>query len=104
MYVPNCIAVTVFRNHYSRLLVGWCPVYSSIWFCALYGCLRACVPSSGVDKSPFPGSAGSWLRTLHPNNAEESGTKIMVHVLVRWWVAEVGCQGFCRSAWVSELP
>lgn len=54
MCVPNCTAGTVYRNHYSRLLVGWCPVYSSVWSYALYGYSRACVPSSGGGEGAPP--------------------------------------------------
>lgn len=62
-------------------------------------------PAVEEGKEPLPRQCWlSWLRTLHPNSAEERGAKILVHTLERWWLAEVGCQGFCRSAWVSELP
>lgn len=44
MRVPNLTASAVFRNHYLRLLVSWCPIYSDIWSYTLYGCSRAHVP------------------------------------------------------------
>lgn len=61
------------------------------------------MPSSGGGVRAPPQAVLAAMAKDTANNAEESGTKIMVHILVRW-LAEMGCQGFCRSAWVSELP
>lgn len=56
------------------------------------------MPSSGGGVRAPPQALLAAMVKDTANNAKESGAKIMVHRLVRWWLAEVGCQRFCRAA------